>query len=123
MGFAGITFSESFLIFIAAGIIISRFGMWQIYVKANQPGWACLVPFYSLIIYVQVVGKPIWWFLLLIIPYTCAIFQIWCLNRLSKSFGQDTGFTVGLVLLYPIFVCVLGFGNYTYLGPGGEPEQ
>jgi hypothetical protein len=40
-------------------------------------------------------------------------------NLLSKSFGQNEGFTVGLLLLPFIFFPLLGFGNYAYLGPAG----
>jgi hypothetical protein len=40
---------------------------------------------------------------------------------LSKSFGKDEGFTVGLILLSPVFLPILGFGDARYLGPYGDP--
>ena len=43
------------------------------------------------------------------------------LNMISKSFGKDEGFTVGLVLLGIIFWPILGFGSAKYLGPYGDP--
>jgi hypothetical protein len=39
---------------------------------------------------------------------------------LSKSFGKDEGFTVGLVLLGIVFFPILGFGSAQYLGPYGN---
>ncbi len=42
---------------------------------------------------------------------------------LSKSFGKDEAFTVGLVLLGFIFFPVLGFGGATYLGPYGNKHE
>ncbi len=39
----------------------------------------------------------------------------------SKSFGKDEAFTVGLVLLQIIFFPILGFGSAKYLGPYGDP--
>lgn len=34
----------------------------------------------------------------------------------AVSFGQGVGFTIGLVLVNPIFNMILGFGQYQYLG-------
>jgi hypothetical protein len=45
------------------------------------------------------------------------VFIIWVYNLLAKSFGKSEGFTVGLILLSPIFMCILGFGDAVYLGP------
>ena len=41
-------------------------------------------------------------------------------NKLSKSFGKDIGYTIGLIFLPTIFYMILGFGNASYVGPGGE---
>jgi hypothetical protein len=41
---------------------------------------------------------------------------------ISKSFGKDEGFTVGLILLGAIFWPILGFGSAKYQGPFGDPE-
>ena len=37
--------------------------------------------------------------------------------RLARSFGESTGFAVGLILLNVIFTCILGFGSAEYIGP------
>lgn len=41
-------------------------------------------------------------------------------DALSKSFGKDEGFTVGLVLVNLIFLAILAFGDAKYLGPFGD---
>ena len=41
---------------------------------------------------------------------------------LSKSFGKDEGFTVGMVLLGFIFIPILAFGDAKYLGPYGDQD-
>jgi hypothetical protein len=102
-------------------IVISIIGKWKVYEKAGKPGWASIIPIYNIIVMLEIVGKPIWWFLLFFIPCVNFVFLIWTYNLLSKSFGKSEGFTVGLVLLSPIFLCILGFGDSVYLGPGG-PE-
>jgi len=105
--------------------IIAIIGMWRIFEKAGKPGWAAIIPIYNIIVLLEVVGKPWWWLLLALIP--CANFimliigWVWINNLLSKSFGQGVGFTLGLMFLGFIFYPILGFGDYTYLGPGGVP--
>jgi hypothetical protein len=100
--------------------VIVIIGKWKIYEKAGKPGWAAIVPIYSTIVLLEIVGKPIWWILLFLIPCVNIVFLVWTINLLSKSFGQSEGFTVGLILLGIVFYPILGFGNYQYLGPSAK---
>ena len=99
--------------------VIVLIAYWKIFEKAGKPGWAAIVPIYNIIVLLEIVGKPLWWILLLIFPCTSPFISIWLLNLLSKSFGQNEGFTVGLFFLPFIFFPLLGFGNYQYIGPAG----
>ena len=103
--------------------LISVIGQWKVYAKAGQPGWAAIIPIYNVIVMLQIVGKPIWWIFLFLIPCVNIIFAVWTINLLSKSFGQSEGFTVGLLLLPFIFYPILGFGNYPYLGPSAAEAR
>ena len=51
-----------------------------------------------------------------------ALVVMWCiyLVRLAKCYGQSGGFAVGLILLYPIFILILGFGSSQYVGSQGN---
>lgn len=100
--------------------IISIIGKWKVFEKAGKPGWASLIPIYSTIVLLEIIGKPIWWVFLILFPCTSLIFYIWATNLLSKSYGQSEGFTIGLLLLPLIFYPMLGFGNYKYLGPSAK---
>lgn len=106
-------FALAFLVFVIAA-------MWKVFTKAGQPGWAVIIPIYNIYILLKIVGKPWWWLLLMLIPFVNLIFAIWTTNLLSKSFGKDEGFTVGLLLLGIIFYPILGFGDAKYLGPFGD---
>jgi len=97
--------------------LIVIIGQWKVYTKAGKPGWACIIPIYNLIVLLEIVGKPIWWIFLFLIPCVNIIFIVWTINLVSKSFGQGAGFTIGLIFLGFIFWPVLGFGSYQYLGP------
>ncbi|NZA37287.1 DUF5684 domain-containing protein [Eubacterium callanderi] len=41
-------------------------------------------------------------------------------HKLSKAFGHGAGYTIGLLLLRPVFILILGFGSAEYKG---NPEQ
>ena len=103
--------------FIALLLLIAQ---WKIFEKAGQPGWACIVPIYNVIVLLEIVGKPIWWLFLLIIPGVNLIVGLMLTHLLSKSFGQGIGFTLGLIFLPFIFHLILAFGSAKYIGPAGE---
>ncbi len=112
-----------FIIIYVAIIVLLIAAQWKIYTKANKPGWACIIPIYNIIVLLEIIGKPWWWLLLMLIPGVNIIFAIWMANLLSKSFGKNEGFTVGLILLPFIFYPILGFGDASYVGPAGENSQ
>jgi len=106
------------LIELAICIVIVA-GYWKMFAKANEPGWAAIVPIYNVIVMLKICGKPIWWIVLFLIPIVNAVVGIMLCLSLAKSFGKSTGFAVGLILLSPIFVPILGFGDSKYAGPAG----
>lgn len=108
------------IILYLAIMVFYIFCMWKIFEKAGKPGWAAIVPIYSTIVLLEIVGKPWWWLLLMMIPYVGAlIWGIWTINLLSKSFGKGVGFTLGIIFLGFIFIPMLAFGGATYQGPAG----
>ena len=42
------------------------------------------------------------------------VIAIWHYVRLSKAFGHGIGFALGLILLPPVFLMILGFGSSKY---------
>lgn len=106
-----------FSLAIALFVIVAQ---WKVYEKAGQPGWACIIPFYNMYILLKIAGKPGWWLLLMLIPLVNIIYIVWTTNMVSRSFGKDEGFTLGLIFLGFIFWPILGFGDAVYLGPYGD---
>jgi hypothetical protein len=92
---------------------------WKVFVKAGQPGWACLIPFYNIIVELRIIGKPWWWLLLLFVPFVNIVIAIIMMLELSKVFGHGVGFGLGLIFLSLFFMIYLGFSSDRYLGPGG----
>jgi hypothetical protein len=101
-------------------LVLCIIGLWKVFTKANKPGWASIIPIYNVLVLLEIVGKPWWWLILLIIPGVNIVFAIWMLNLLSKSFGKEVGFTIGLIFLSFIFLPILGFGESKYQGPAGK---
>jgi uncharacterized protein DUF5684 len=111
-----------FMLLWLAFVVFLIAAQWKVYEKAGQPGWAAIVPIYNIIVLLKIVGKPTWWIILFLIPGVNLIFAIWTVNMLSKSFGKDEGFTIGLLILGFIFYPVLGFGSAQYIGPYGDQQ-
>ncbi|MCB2207040.1 MAG: hypothetical protein KQH67_01980 [Bacteroidetes bacterium] len=113
-------FNGNSLFILLAIAVIMLIAQWKIYVKAGKPGWAVLIPIYNIIILLEIIGKPILWLFLFLIPIVNIIIGIWATNLLSKSFEKGVAFTIGLIFLPFIFYPILGFGSAKYMGPAGK---
>lgn len=96
-------------------IIITIVSNWLIYEKAGKHGWSCIIPIYNFIVFLQIIGKPWWWILLMIIPFANIVLAIILIHRLSLAFGKGAGFTVGLIILPFIFFPILALGDANYV--------
>ena len=105
------------LIYLAVVVLVIA-SMWKVFTKAGKPGWAAIVPIYNTIVLLEIVGKPTWWIILLLIPFVNIIVLLIVINELSKSFGRGVGTTLGLIFLGFIFWPILAFGSAQYQGGG-----
>lgn len=109
-----------FMIVYFAVIALMIFSMWKVYAKAGKPGWAAIVPIYNIIVLLEIIGQPTWWFVMLLIPFVNIYFMFKIGIQLAQSFGKTTGFGIGLIFLSFIFFPMLGFGDAKYRGPVGS---
>lgn len=91
--------------------------LWKIFAKANEPGWAAIVPFYNYYVEFKIAWGNGWKFLLLLIPVANIVFAIMLEVKMAKAFGKGGGFAAGLIFLPVIFYPILAFGNAQYIGP------
>ena len=100
--------------------ILVVIAMWKVFTKAGKPGWASLIPVYNMVVMYQIVGLNPWLLLLYLIPFVnwiaALVLSIMLNVKLAKVFGKSTGFAIGLILLNPIFLLILGFGDAKYIG-------
>ena len=111
-GFAA-AFGILVVVYLAV-IVLLIAATWRIFTKAGEPGWAALIPIYSTLVLLRVVGRPWWWILLFLIPLVNLIFLIILDIDLARAFGKRGGFAVGLIFLPFIFYPILGFGSAEY---------
>jgi hypothetical protein len=113
------------LVVYLAFVVLMIASGWKVFTKANQPGWAVIIPFFNLYIMLKMVGRPGWWMILFFIPLINFIIAIMLCFDLAKAFGKGAGFGLGLLFLGFIFYPVLAFGKAIYVGPpargGGAP--
>lgn len=111
-------FGLIFMLIWVAVVVLVIASMWKIFVKAGEPGWAAIVPIYNAIVLLKIVGKPVWWIVLMIIPLVNIVIMIMVVIGLANSFGKGAGFGIGLLLLPFIFYPMLGFGSAEYQPQG-----
>jgi hypothetical protein len=104
----------TYAILVLVIAVIMIVANWKIYTKAGKPGWASIVPFYNMYVMYEIAGMNGWMFLLTFIPIVNIVIQIMLYLNLAKKFGKSTGFAIGLILLNPIFLLLLAFGNAEY---------
>ena len=108
-----------FMLVYFAVIILWIVGMWKMFGKAGKPGWAAIIPIYNGIVMLEIAGKPIWWILLLMVPFVNFVIAILLYLAIAERFGKGGGYAVGLIFLPFIFFPMLGFSDATY--QGGTP--
>lgn len=120
---SGIIGSSSTIFIFLAVLVVFIVAYWKIFKKAGEEGWKSIIPIYSNIVLYRIAGISPWWILgslATIIPgigwlITLAI-NIYFNYNLAKSFGKGIGFTIGLLLLSPIFILILAFGSSEHQG-------
>jgi len=77
-----------------AAVVLVVASVWKTFTKANQPGWAALIPFYNFYIVLQVGDNEWWWLIVLFVPIanTFAMYKIFA--GVAKAFGQGPLFAL-----------------------------
>lgn len=125
LGGAMLIFVLLICIIAFALVVLQIVSMWKLFQKAKKPGWAAIVPVYNLIVLFDIIGYKwyyIFLFLLGCIPVVgqlaLILFNIHYNVKLSKAFGQDIGYGIGLAFLPVVFMPIFAFSkNINYVGP------
>ncbi len=112
-----------FMLCSLAFVVLMVASLWILYRKAGKPGWAAIIPIYNLLVKLEIVGRPWWWILLVMVPLVNIVVWIVISIDLAKSFGKGAAYGVGLAFLPFIFHPMLAFGGATYRGRSAMAPQ
>ena len=99
--------------------ILGIVAQWKLFTKAGKPGWGCLIPFYNSYCLMDMAFGNGWLFLLGFVPCVNLILSVMFCFKLASAFRMGTAFGFGLLFLNPIFILILGLGDYQYYGVDG----
>lgn len=133
--------------------LLSVIAYWKIFTKAGEAGWKSLIPFYNSYTQFKITWDSKYYLILIAISIVsvlistfsgqsvngavtgaasvisfaasvvCIVIAVMADYKLSVSYGHGVGFAVGLVLLSPIFMLILGLGSSQYVGRNGIPGE
>lgn len=130
-----------YLIFALVWWILQIIANWNIFIKAGEAGWKSLIPIYGDYVSYKIAWQTSYFWLSFILGIVAsyvssanlnesifltviatllriviAVINIMYCIKLSRAFGHGIGFAIGLILLQPIFLLILGFGSDQYYG-------
>lgn len=100
--------------------VVAVAGLWKMFTKAGKPGWAAIVPIYNLIVLLEIVGRPVWWIVLFLIPFVNIVAVFLVSLDLAKAYGKGAGW--GVLAFFVPFIVYPYFGfsaNVQYVGKSG----
>lgn len=130
-----------YLILALVWWILQIIANWNIFTKAGEAGWKSLIPIYGDYVSYKIAWQTSYFWLSFILGIVAsyvssanlnesifltviatllriviAVINIIYCVKLSKAFGHGIGFAIGLILLQPIFLLILGFSSDQYYG-------
>ena len=113
--------------------LLEVIGFWKVFKKADEPGWASLIPIYNYYVKAKIGGAAWWWLLLVYIGSIISFLGIAASGGLSlslslvtifgkfniyynicKKFGKDAGMAIVLTLFPFVGALILGGKNSIY---------
>lgn len=117
-------FLATMWLFVVAVLVFIIIARWKVFKKAGKQGWESIVPFYSTIVLLDIIGYK-WYYIFVFfmsaIPVVgwviVLVFNISYNIKLAKAYGQETAFGIGLWLVPVVFLAILGFSkDIKYVG-------
>ena len=77
-----------FIFFLPFSMTIPTIFAWGVFEKAGRKGWETLIPYYNLYVYLKIIKKPYWWYILLWVPYINVFMYMLILVEVAKCFNK-----------------------------------
>jgi hypothetical protein len=101
------------LIWLVFAVVLIA-GMWKMFQKAGEPGWAAIIPIYNTYVLLKIAGREWWWLLLLLIPFVNIVVAILVGIDVAKRFGYSPAFGAIVNGILGIGYAIIGFSKATY---------
>ena len=130
-----------YLIFAFVWWILQIIANWNIFTKAGEAVWKSLIPIYGDYVSYKIAWQTSYFWLnfilgillsyvsnanlnesmflsliVILLKIALTVINIMYCVKLARAFGRGIGFAIGLILLQPIFLLILGFGSDQYYG-------
>ena len=130
-----------YLIFAFVWWILQIIANWNIFTKAGEAWWKSLIPIYGDYVSYKIAWQTSYFWLnfilgillsyvsnanlnesmflsliVILLKIALTVINIMYCVKLARAFGRGIGFAIGLILLQPIFLLILGFGSDQYYG-------
>lgn len=114
-----------FLSIFAIVFIAFKAAQYKLFEKAGEAGWKALVPVYGNYVWLRLIGKPIWWLILLYIPVLGILILVSMVIELAKAYGKYGLGHHAMALLLPFyfFPRIAFDDSVKYLGPPQTHEN
>ena len=102
-------FGVLMLFFLVFGLIMYIYfslSLMKIAQKLNvENAWLAWIPLLNLIVFFQAAGKPVWWILLMFVPFVNLIIMIISWMAIAKNLGKPEW--LGILMIVPIANIIL----------------
>ena len=115
-------FSPSFVFVCLIGwYLLQGIAYYKFFEKVGKQGWIGFIPFYNYYTHLEIVGRPKWWVILLLIPVINFFVGLTMHLDLMKSFGKYTYLDQILgVVIAPFYMVYIAWTDTSYLGKAVE---
>ncbi len=90
------------IIFIPILLTIPTIFAWQLFEKAGSKGFYAVIPFFNLYVLLQIIRKPVWWYIFILIPFINVFVYMLMLVELVKCFGRESLWEQFVAVILPV---------------------
>lgn len=118
-------FDVDILIFLIVSYLLLCFSLTGLFKKAEKPSWHAWVPGLNFVTWSEIIGRPKWYPLLLLIPIVNLFIFVGMAVDMVRSFRQYRFRDSALAVIYaPAIFIKLSMGDkFTYAGPTLQQEK
>lgn len=104
------------IVFLILWYVLQGTAYYKFFEKAGKEGWKGFIPIYNYYVHLEIVGRPLWWIVLLFVPVINFFVALTIHLDLMKSFGKYTYLDQVLgVVFAPIYMNYIAWTDTSYI--------